>query len=244
MKTHLVIGVLAGMIVSASAMAAGPMYAYSVPDQNGQPRQMTPDDWKKNVDGRAEDPNAMMSDRARAFRNGWVQRGDYDAQRYAKMYDDQQNQPPQSQAPLQSHTYVYSDPDPDQQPQQAMQPLPPQQAQQPMYDPRQIQTVDADQQDQQDQDQDQYQPPPQYAAPEPRYAQPPAYMVASPRPVYTPPPPPVQYIYQPAPAPTPVYVQRPPLVFAFNGYNRGSQSYYRGGYYQNAYRQAPRRGYR
>lgn len=62
------------------ALADGPIYAYGVPDTQGQPRQMTPDDWQKNADGVAEDPDKPMSDTARAFRNGWVQRGNYDEQ--------------------------------------------------------------------------------------------------------------------------------------------------------------------
>lgn len=177
MKTRIAVALLV-MAVSASAFADGPIYAYNVPDQNGQPRQMTPEDWAQNADGRAEDPNNPMSDRARAFRNGWIQRGDYDAQHFAQQYDKQQQQPPQT--PLQSHTYTYSDA-----------PAPQQQA----YDPNQVQEVIADE--------PVPQPPQQYA-----YVQPePPHLVRSPAPVYYQPPQyvvqrvPVWY------GPTPVVIQ-------------------------------------
>uniref|UniRef100_A0AAU7PFD8 Uncharacterized protein n=1 Tax=Burkholderia phage vB_BgluM-SURPRISE13 TaxID=3159457 RepID=A0AAU7PFD8_9VIRU len=168
MKTRIAVCLLL-MAASASAFADGPFYAYSVPDANGQPRQITADDWTRNADNRAEDPDNPMSDRARAFRNGWIQRGDYDAQHFAQQYDQQQQQQPQT--PLQSQKYVYSD---------APAPLP-------GYDPNQVAEVDADQ------------PPPlpqQYAyAPPPE----PPHLVRSPAPVYYAPPPPrmVQQYYGP-----------------------------------------------
>jgi hypothetical protein len=122
MKTRIAMLVL--LFASASAWADGPEYAYDIPDQNGQPRQMTPDDWTRNADGRAEDPDNPMSTTARAFRNGWIQRGDYDAKQM------QPQQPP----PLPPVARDYT------------QPLPRMQ-QQPQYDPNQVQEVYTDQPD-------------------------------------------------------------------------------------------------
>lgn len=70
--------ILALVLVANAAYADGPVYSYSVPGQDAQPRQMTADDWSTNVDGVSEDPNNPMSGTARAFRNGWVNRGQYD----------------------------------------------------------------------------------------------------------------------------------------------------------------------
>ena len=208
MKTRIAICLLA-IAASASAFADGPIYAYNVPDQNGQPRQMTPEDWAQNADGRAEDPNSPMSDRARAFRNGWIQRGDYDAQHFAQQYDKQQQQqvqlpplPPAQQPPLQSQKYVYSEA-----------PAP-----QPAYDPNQVAEVVADQ------------PPPQQYA---YVQQEPPHLVRSPTPVYYAPPP-VRYV-QPYYGPTQVVIQ-PAVRPYYRGYPQGYvDPYVRPDY---AYRQA------
>ncbi|BCM95195.1 hypothetical protein [Burkholderia phage FLC6] len=181
MKTRIALCAL--LLVSMSAWADGPFYAYSVPDANGQPRQITPDDWTRNADNRAEDPDSPMSDRARAFRNGWIQRGDYDARNYAQLYDQQQQQRPQ--APLQSRTYTYSDAPAPQQ----------------TYDPNQVAEVDADD------------PPYVQQYPQQAYIQQePPHLVRSPAPVYYAPPPvqynrpyygPTQVVIQPAVRPYP-----------------------------------------
>lgn len=155
MKTRMAVLVL--LFASAAAWADGPEYAYDVPDQNGQPRQITPDDWSRNADGRAEDPDNPMSTTARAFRNGWIQRGDYDAKQM------QPQQPP----PLPQVARDYN------------QPLPRMQ-QQYQQDPYQVQEVYADQPPQQYASQDAYyqEPPHLVRSPAPVYYQrPPAQYV-------------------------------------------------------------------
>lgn len=70
---------IAALGLSTSVFAQAQIYAHNVPDDEGQPRMITPNDWEKNADGIGEDPDHPMSGKARAFRNGWVNRGYYDA---------------------------------------------------------------------------------------------------------------------------------------------------------------------
>ncbi|TAM00617.1 MAG: hypothetical protein EPN70_21845 [Paraburkholderia sp.] len=72
---------LAGMafatvIYGPAAHADGPPEAYD----NGAPvqRSLQPGDYLVNADGAKEDPSAKMSEIARAYRNGWIHRGNTD----------------------------------------------------------------------------------------------------------------------------------------------------------------------
>jgi hypothetical protein len=72
---------LAGM-AAAALLYAGASYADGPPEayDNGAPaeRSLKPDDYLVNADGAKEDPNAKMSEIARAYRNGWIHRGNTD----------------------------------------------------------------------------------------------------------------------------------------------------------------------
>lgn len=202
------------LMVSVSAWADGPEYAYDIPDQNGQPRQMTPEDWNRNADGRAEDPNNPMSTTARAFRNGWIQRGDYEAKHAVP-------QPPPLPQVAQDYT----------QPLQSQRPPQPQYSQQPQYqqyDPSQVQEVYADQPPY---------PPQQYTPQDAYVQQVPPHLVRSPAPVYYGRPPAryVQQYEQPWYGPTPIVIQ--PAMRGYPRYPDGyGPGYVRPDY---AYRQAP-----
>ncbi|CAD6549777.1 hypothetical protein LMG27952_04912 [Paraburkholderia hiiakae] len=64
------------------ALADGPQAAYA----NGAPVQaaVDPSVYQVNADGAQEDPNQRMSDVARAYRNGYINRGKADDERMAK----------------------------------------------------------------------------------------------------------------------------------------------------------------
>ncbi|WP_321935481.1 hypothetical protein [Paraburkholderia sp. J8-2] len=67
---------IAMLLYGPASYADGPPEAYD----NGAPvrRGIRPDDYLVNADGAKEDPNARMSDAARAYRNGWIRRGNTD----------------------------------------------------------------------------------------------------------------------------------------------------------------------
>lgn len=254
-RSSLAISLLAAgsLGATAPAWADGPPYAYQVPGTDAQPRPMTADDWSKNADGVAEDPDNPMSGTARAFRNGWVQRGNYDvdhpdelAQLAQKRHPDravaQNGVPPLPQGAVALRP-----------------PLPPQMqmAQQPVTQP------DDDVDDQahvqpvilSTSQARQLPPPPQGYAPAVPYAQvqnapaaypqayaqpqvvyvvpqspPTAYVTQAPEPQYAPPPRTVQYVYVPAGyAPQPVVQPAPRLASSspYGSYppNYGSAQY-------------------
>lgn len=67
---------VATLLYASASHADGPPEAYD----NGAPaqRSIKPDDYLVNADGAKEDPNAKMSEIARAYRNGWIHRGNAD----------------------------------------------------------------------------------------------------------------------------------------------------------------------
>ncbi|WP_246025017.1 hypothetical protein [Paraburkholderia dinghuensis] len=66
----------ATLFYGSASYADGPPEAYD----NGAPaqRNLKPGDYLVNADGAKEDPNARMSEIARAYRNGWIHRGNTD----------------------------------------------------------------------------------------------------------------------------------------------------------------------
>lgn len=212
-----------------AAWADGPESAY---DDGGRDPSLSPNEYKVNVDGMREDPNAPMSDTARAYRNGLL------TGRAAQKIDDQKAAaqvlppiprgqevrsaavvhpvapPPVVERPVRP-VEAYAPP-----PQPVGAPPEPVYAQQPVA----------------------YEPPPQPVpvyTQESYYAQAPApapVLVAQPVqyvqpvPVYAPPPPPVQYVYQASyapPAPVvsvglPIYAGARPVIYGGRwGYGGG-----------------------
>jgi hypothetical protein len=165
---------------------------------------LSPDEYQVNADGMKEDPNAKMSDVARAYRNGYINRGKQDQADYNAMIDSHnhgQRQPARQEVarvdvpPLPPGLPDDDNPNYTTAPPQRQQPLQPQprpyvqrQAPQPQY--RQV-----------------YQPPQYVPAPPVQYQQAPEFVQAPAfddegQPMYVQQayaPPPVQYI--------PVYTQ-------------------------------------
>lgn len=66
----------ATLLYGPASHADGPPEAYG--DNAPAERGLKPDDYLVNADGATEDPNAKMSEIARAYRNGWIRRGNAD----------------------------------------------------------------------------------------------------------------------------------------------------------------------
>lgn len=189
------------------AWADGPEAAYAADDE-APTGSLSPNEYQVNADGMKEDPNAKMSDVARAYRNGYINRGKEDQAGYDAMIDSHnhgQRKPTNTQvARVDVPPLPAGVPEDDNSKYTAIPPQPRQYAQRQVSQPRQVP-----------------QPPPQYrqAYQEPQYApgmpmqyQPaPEYAQAQPQPVYAEsqpiyvrqeyaPPPPVQYV--------PVYAQQ------------------------------------
>lgn len=67
------------------AWADGPESAYAEDEAPGD--SLSPDEYQVNADGMKEDANAKMSDIARAYRNGYINRGKEDQAGYDAMID-------------------------------------------------------------------------------------------------------------------------------------------------------------
>ncbi|MGF6469833.1 hypothetical protein [Paraburkholderia youngii] len=180
------------------AWADGPEAAYAS-DDAVPAGSLSPNEYKVNADGMKEDPNAKMSDVARAYRNGYINRGKQDQADYQAMIDSHnhgQRQPAKTDVarvdvpplppgvPEDDNSKYTSIPPQPQKPKpvqyaqrQVPQPPPPQQQYQQVYQQ------------------------PQYAPPPMQYQQAPAYAQMQPvydnQPVYVRqdyPQPPVQYV--------------------------------------------------
>lgn len=128
----------ATLLYASASYADGPPEAY---DQGapGQ-RDLKPDDYLVNADGAKEDPKAKMSEIARAYRNGWIHRGNTDdrilKQLIQKRHDDEAAaarvaaQPVPPPAPPAQPVRRYLPPPP---PSYAYAPPPPAQYPPPMY---------------------------------------------------------------------------------------------------------------
>jgi hypothetical protein len=183
------------------AWADGPEAAYA--DEDAPAGSLSPNEYQVNADGMKEDPNAKMSDVARAYRNGYINRGKEDQAGYDAMIDSHnhgQKKPVKTDVarvdvpPLPAGVpeddnakFTTIPPQPRQYAQRQV-PQPPQPPQQPQY--RQVY-----QPQQYAQAPMQYQPAPQYVQAQPVYADEPMYV----RQEYAPQPP-VQYV--------PVYAQQ------------------------------------
>ncbi|APA88498.1 hypothetical protein BJG93_24420 [Paraburkholderia sprentiae WSM5005] len=217
------------------AWADGPEAAYASDDE-APAGSLSANEYKVNADGMKEDPNAKMSDVARAYRNGYINRGKQDQADYQAMIDAHNHG--QRQAAKTEVARVDVPPLPPGVPEDdhsKYTSIPPQ--------PRKPQPVQyAQRQAPQPPPQPQYQqgyPQPQYAPPPMQYQQAPAYAQIQPvyaddQPVYVRqgyPQPPVQYVpvypqpeydelspvvetvVQPA-APVAYQVYRPPVYWA------------------------------
>jgi hypothetical protein len=68
------------------AWADGPEAAYAA-DEEAPAASLSPDEYQVNADGMKEDPKAKMSDVARAYRNGYINRGKEDQAGYNAMIE-------------------------------------------------------------------------------------------------------------------------------------------------------------
>ena len=244
MRIKTLLGFGATTVASALTLQCGPAWAdgpeAAYADAQAPAGSLGPEEYQVNADGMREDPNAKMSDVARAYRNGYINRGKEDQAGYDAMIDSHnhgQRQPTNTQVarvdvpPLpaglpedDSSKYTAIPPQPRQYAQRQVPQPPPQQQPQPQY--RQAY-----------QEQQQYAPAPMQYQPAPQYAQ------AQPQPVYAnsqpmyvqqeyaPPPPPVQYVpvyaqqqyeempmvetvVQPVAPPVAYQVYRPPVYWA------------------------------
>jgi hypothetical protein len=152
--------------VGAAAQEMPPLDSNGVPVRN----TLAPNEYLLNDDGATEDPNARMSDVARAYRNGYINRGKADdailKEKLAELHeaDMAANQPVRPPLPPSMMASAGMPPPPDQ---SVYAPPPPV-----------------------------YQPPPQPAYQPPPVYQPPQMVVQQ---VYSPPPPPPVYVQQPVP---------------------------------------------
>jgi hypothetical protein len=197
------------------AWADGPEAAYAADDE-APAGSLSPEEYQVNADGMKEDPQAKMSDVARAYRNGYMNRGKEDQAGYNAMIESHNHG---QRKPTATNTQVVRVdvpplppglPEDDNSKYTTIPPQPRQYAQRQVSQPRQVPQVQA-----------QFQPQPQYrqAYQEPQYGpampmqyQPsPEYAQAQMQPVYADsqpvyvrqeyaPPPPVQYV--------PVYAQQ------------------------------------
>ena len=192
---------------SGAAWADGPEAAYA--EEEAPAGSLSPEEYQVNADGMKEDPKAKMSDVARAYRNGYINRGKEDQAGYDAMIDSHnhgQRKPANTQvARVDVPPLPAGVPEDDNSKYTTIPPQPRQYAQRQVSQPRQVPQA----------------PPPQYreAYQEPQYApampmqyQPaPQYAQMQPQPVYADnqpmyvrqeyaPPPPVQYV--------PVYAQQ------------------------------------
>jgi hypothetical protein len=71
----------------APAWADGPEGAYATAADGVPTGSLGPNEYQVNADGMKEDPNAKMSDVARAYRNGYINRGKQDQADYQAMID-------------------------------------------------------------------------------------------------------------------------------------------------------------
>lgn len=69
----------------SAVWADGPQSAYG--DEEAPVASLSPDEYQLNADGMKEDPQAKMSDVARAYRNGYINRGKEDQASYDAMID-------------------------------------------------------------------------------------------------------------------------------------------------------------
>lgn len=182
MKKHKLLYLAAALTllhgVGAAAQEMTPLDSNGVPVRN----TLAPNEYLLNDDGATEDPNARMSPVARAYRNGYINRGKADdailKQKLAELHEadmaaNRPVRPPLPPAmlsgtrmPLPPDQMAYSPPRP------AYQPPPP-----PVYEPPQAVVQQL------------------YAPPPPDY-EPPQMVVQQ---VYAPPPPPPVYVQQPVP---------------------------------------------
>ncbi|MGF6571295.1 hypothetical protein ABH945_003416 [Paraburkholderia sp. GAS333] len=183
------------------AWADGPETAYA--DEDAPAASLSPNEYQVNADGMKEDPNAKMSDVARAYRNGYINRGKEDQAGYNAMIDSHnhgQRQPAKTDVarvdvpplpagvPEDDNSKYTSIPAQPRQYAQRQVPQPPQQPQQYQPQPQYRQAYQAQQ----------YAPAPMQYQPAPQYVQ------AQPQPVYADSqpvyvrqdyaPPPVQYV--------------------------------------------------
>jgi hypothetical protein len=219
MRIKTVLGL--GMTTIASALtlqcglawADGPEAAYAADEAPAG--SLSPNEYQVNADGMKEDPNAKMSDVARAYRNGYINRGKQDQADYNAMIDSHnhgQRQP--TNVTNATNTQVArvdvpplpaGVPEDDNSKYTTIPPQPRQYAQRQAVQPRQVPQPPPPQYRQAYQD-------PQYAPPMPMQYQPaPEYAQAPPQPVYAEsqpvyvrqqyaPPPQIQYV--------PVYPQQ------------------------------------
>lgn len=194
---------LAMLLYGPASYADGPPEAY---ENGGQSvRSIKPNDYLVNADGAKEDPDARMSDRARAFRNGWIQRGSTDDRILKRLIQQQHDQ---EIAAARAVDQSGSEPMPAAPPQAAVRyaPPPPSYAEAPQPQ--------------------QYAPPvyapPVYAPPPPPPVQPVQYV-----PVYPPPPVYQQPVYAPPPVFPVVVAAGYPVARA--GYY-GARGWYGGGF--------------
>lgn len=225
-KTQLTVAaaIFALSLHGAQAYADGPVEAY----QDGAPLASTldPNEYVVNADGAKEDPDHRMSDIARAYRNGYINRGKTDdailKQKLADQYEAD-HASTQREPPIPPGMPNGAQVAPVQNPQVRQRPLPPpaQYAQEPMapapsYAPEAPEPV-------------QYQQP-VYRQPvyeQPVYEAPPVVVQQ----VYAPPPPPVQYVYQ-----QPAYVPVQPVVAVAAGWPVYRPAYYAGGWGYGGFR--------
>ena len=202
MRTKTLLGLGVSTIASAltlqccPAWADGPESAYA--SDEAPAGSLSPNEYQVNADGMKEDPNAKMSDVARAYRNGYINRGKQDQADYQAMIDahnhGQQQPVKQDAAQVNVPPLPPGVPEDDNSKYTAIPPQPRQYVQRQVPQPPPPQYAQAYPQ--------QYAPPMQYQ-PAPQYAQAPVVYADS-QPVYVrqeyaPPPPPVQYV--------PVYAQ-------------------------------------
>jgi hypothetical protein len=197
------------------AWADGPEAAYA--EDEAPAGSLSPDEYQVNADGMKEDPKAKMSDVARAYRNGYINRGKEDQASYDAMIDSHnhgQRKPTNTQvARVDVPPLPAGVPEDDSSKYTTIPPQPRQYAQRQVarQAPPQQQQMQAMQQVPQAQYRQAYQEP-QYAPAMPMQYQPmPDYAQAQPQPVYAEsqpvyvrqeyaPPPQVQYV--------PVYAQQ------------------------------------
>jgi hypothetical protein len=166
------------------AWADGPDTAYA--EEDAPAGSLSPNEYQVNADGMKEDPNAKMSEVARAYRNGYINRGKEDQAGYDVARVDV---PPLPAGVPEDDNSKYTSIPP--QPRQYAQRQVPQPPQQPLQQQPQPQYRQAYQTQQYAPAPMQYQPAPQYvqAQPQPVYAESqPMYV----RQEYAPPP--VQYV--------------------------------------------------
>ncbi|NML32695.1 hypothetical protein [Paraburkholderia antibiotica] len=92
MRTKTLLGIGVTTVASAltlqcyPAWADGPEAAYASEDEVPS-GSLSPNEYQVNADGMKEDPKAKMSDVARAYRNGYINRGKQDQADYQAMID-------------------------------------------------------------------------------------------------------------------------------------------------------------